>query len=60
MSERRSEAGKEIERRYRYRVLILRREVKLPRKAATRMVGPDCAYHLYRNHAGSNTDEEPG
>jgi len=47
-----SEAAQEIERRYRYRTLILRRKLRLPREAATKMVGPDCAFHLYGQHEG--------
>ncbi len=31
----------------RYRRLILLGAVRLPLEAARRMVGPDCAYHLY-------------
>ena len=42
MSEnRKSQAALEIERRYRYRTMILKQQVKLPREAATKMVGPD-------------------
>lgn len=37
-----------IRRRYAYRRLVLEGKVKLPRQAAVRLVGPDCAYHLYR------------
>ena len=36
--------------RYRYRSMILRGELKLPRDAAIPLVGPDCAYHLYRGY----------
>jgi hypothetical protein len=36
--------------RYLYRSLILRGELKLPRDAAIPLVGPDCAYHLYRGY----------
>jgi len=54
MSEpKKSQEALEIERRYRYRTMILKRQVKLPRDAATKMVGPDCAYHLYRSHKGT-------
>ena len=48
-----SEAAQEIERRYRYRMLILRGKLRLPREAATKMVGPDCAFHLYSQHEGN-------
>jgi hypothetical protein len=38
----------ELRRRYRYRALILRGKVRVPVDAAKRLIGPDCAYHLYR------------
>jgi len=49
-----SPQAEEIERRYRYRTLILKRKVKLTRLAATKMIGPDCAYHLYGSHPGES------
>lgn len=36
-----------IRKKYLYRRLIMTKKVKLKRKAATGLVGPDCAYHLY-------------
>lgn len=36
-----------VRKRYLYRRLILTGRVRLPRGAATRLIGPDCAYHLY-------------
>ncbi len=39
--------AEEIRLRYRYRTLILRGQLRLPRAAAVALVGPDCAYHLY-------------
>jgi len=30
-----------------YRNMILRGKVKLPPESARKLVGPDCAYHLY-------------
>lgn len=47
-----SDKAQEIERRYRYRTLILRKKVRVPRKTAVKMIGPDCAYHLYGQHRG--------
>jgi hypothetical protein len=38
----------ELRRRYRYRTLILRGKLRLSLGAARALVGPDCAYHLYR------------
>jgi len=40
--------AEEIRLRYLYRDLILRGRVALPRRSAVKLVGPDCAYHLYR------------
>lgn len=33
--------------RYLYRNLVLKQKVRLPLDAAQKLVGPDCAYHLY-------------
>ena len=35
-----------------YKRLILLGKVSLPLEEARRIVGPDCAYHLYFRHAG--------
>jgi hypothetical protein len=37
----------EIRIRYLYRHLILRGKVKVSFESARRLIGPDCAYHLY-------------
>ena len=42
----------DIRRRYHYRRLILTGKVKLSRTQAVRLVGPDCAFHLYRAESG--------
>jgi hypothetical protein len=39
--------AEEIRIRYLYRHLILRGKVKVSFETARRLVGPDCAYHLY-------------
>ena len=39
--------SEEIRLRYLYRSLILRGKARLSLDAARRLVGPDCAYHLY-------------
>jgi hypothetical protein len=36
--------------RNRYRRLVLLGKAKLPFEMARRLVGPDCAYHLYFRH----------
>jgi hypothetical protein len=39
----------------RYKRLILLGKVSLPLDVARRIVGPDCAYHLYFRHAGDES-----
>lgn len=34
-----------------YRRLVLMGKAKLPLEAGRKLVGPDCAYHLYFRHA---------
>ena len=45
----------------RYRRLILLGKVSLPLEEARRIVGPDCAYHLYFRHEGESpiANEDP-
>lgn len=42
-----SDAAEDIRKRYAYRRLILTGKIALARSAAIRLIGPDCAYHLY-------------
>ena len=42
----------------RYKRLILLGKTALPLEEARRLVGPDCAYHLYFRHAGESPDAE--
>ncbi len=52
--------GEEIRLRHRYRDLILRGRVRLPLAVARKLIGPDCAYHLYRTiGAGSSIGDQP-
>ena len=39
--------AEEIRLRYRYRDLIIRGKIRISFEAARKLVGPDCAYHLY-------------
>jgi hypothetical protein len=39
--------------RNRYRRLVLLGKAKLPLEVARRLVGPDCAFHLYFRHAAA-------
>ena len=41
----------------RYKRLILLGQASLPLEVARRIVGPDCAYHLYFRHAGEGGQE---
>jgi hypothetical protein len=36
-----------IRLRYKYRRLIMEGAIRLPIEGASRLMGPDCAYHLY-------------
>ena len=44
-------------KKYLYRKLVMNGRAKMPARLAMKMVGPDCAFHLYRNH-GLNSPEE--
>jgi hypothetical protein len=33
--------------KYSYRTMLLKGKIKLPLETARKLVGPDCAYHLY-------------
>ena len=46
--------AEEIRRRYHYRRLVLTGKAKLPVKTAAKLIGPDCAYHLYSRSSLSN------
>lgn len=38
--------------KYKYRKLILTGRLDLPHEEAARLIGPDCAYHLYSRAKG--------
>jgi len=38
-----------VRRKYLYRKLVINGRTKIPARLAMKMVGPDCAFHLYRN-----------
>ena len=48
--------AEEIRLRYLYRRAILRGQVRVPLASALKLVGPDCAFHLYS--AGGEPDGE--
>lgn len=37
----------EIRIKYKYKELILKNKIKINRTIASKIVGPDCAYHIY-------------
>ncbi|MEM9943809.1 MAG: hypothetical protein AAF939_19765 [Planctomycetota bacterium] len=39
-----------VRRRYHYRKLVMNQGIKVPARLAMKMVGPDCAFHLYSQH----------
>ncbi len=47
-----SDEAEQLRKRYLYRRLIVTGKLKLRRHAAVRLIGPDCAYHLYGHYAG--------
>jgi len=64
-----SGSPEEIRLRYLYRRLIVGGGVRVPLEAARKLVGPDCAYHLYATLKAPETagdgpappgDPEPG
>jgi hypothetical protein len=50
----------EIRLRYLYRRIILRGGVRLPLEDAKKLVGPDCAYHLYSTANDQNGETTTG
>ncbi|MBN1897826.1 MAG: hypothetical protein JW827_03530 [Spirochaetes bacterium] len=52
------EKAEVIKRRYKYRKLIMAGKIKLPIKNAARLIGPDCAYHLYSYFKQTNPDKK--
>ncbi len=43
----REEVAEELRKKDRYRQLILSGSLVLPYRSASRLLGPDCLYHLY-------------
>lgn len=44
--------------RYKYRRLILKGKLHLSHQSAVKLIGPDCAYHLYSDDQASNPDKK--
>lgn len=47
----------ETRRKYLYRRMIIGQQIKLPARLAKKLVGPDCAFHLYRGHVPENKSD---
>lgn len=47
-----------IRKKYFYRRLIMQKKTGLSHRAAVGLIGPDCAYHLYRHTSGSDRPPE--
>jgi hypothetical protein len=52
-------AAEEIGKRYTYRRLIMQGKLRLSARAAARLIGPDCAYHLYAHQSHSSHPADP-
>jgi hypothetical protein len=52
--------AEKIRIRYKYRRMILRGEIKVPHEAAKKLIGPDCAYHLYGIYQGEGPSTGSG
>jgi hypothetical protein len=46
-----------IRKQYAYRRAVMKGKIKLPVPAAVRLIGPDCAYHLYSTFGGNGTPD---
>jgi len=44
---------------HRYRRLVLLGKIRLPLADARRLLGPDCAFHLYFRHARKTSRKGP-
>jgi len=53
-----NEAAELARRRYRLRSQVLKGKANLPPSGAARLIGPDCAYHLYRRMSGRPDDQQ--
>jgi len=50
-----NQKAEDIKKRYQYRRLILTRKVTLSRQTATKLIGPDTAYHLYSHDSSTKS-----
>lgn len=52
--------GDAARRKYMYRRLVMNQGVKLPARLAMKLVGPDCAFHLYSQHMPNSEHGDTG
>lgn len=45
-----------IKIKYQTRKQVISGKIKMSYKKALPLIGPDCAFHLYRNHEGESND----
>ncbi|TNF52033.1 MAG: hypothetical protein JSV71_06030 [Nitrospiraceae bacterium] len=50
--------AEEIRIRYLYRNMALRGKISLPLEVSRKLIGPDCAYHLYSIKSAERKKEE--
>lgn len=48
MTEEMSEKAKIMAKKYQYKKLILQGKINTDLETAKKLIGPDCAYHLYQ------------
>ncbi len=46
-----------VRKKHLYRRLIMAGKIRLPPGSAARLIGPDCAYHLYSQFGGAGEAE---
>ena len=49
-----------VRRKYLYRRLAMSPKTKIPARLAMKLVGPDCAYHLYSKHMPAEKEKSDG
>ncbi|MEZ4701648.1 MAG: hypothetical protein R2834_15020 [Rhodothermales bacterium] len=47
-----------MRKRYQYRRLIMKHKMGLSPASAAKLIGPDCAYHLYRHLTGTGKRDD--
>jgi len=53
-----NDASELIRLKFKYREMILKKKIKLPYKKAAKLIGPDCAYHLYSGFNGNQENKK--